>query len=492
MAGLVAGLRSHAPFALFLAALTAFRIAYSGWFELSLDEAYYWLWSLHPSLSYYDHPPMVAWMAWLTGVLGESERALRLGAVLCVSGATWALYRLSAEAFGSTSAGLWAAVIFNLSGIISVGALALTPDAPLWLFSMLALYSGFKIAATPAPRWWYALGAMFGLALLSKYNAALFAPAFFVFLLLSKEHRHWLSRREPYLAFALALVIFMPVIAWNAAHDWVSFRFQFTHGFNVEDRAWALNAAEFWGGQFAVMGLFIFFFVIAAAAWAWREGRAKNNAGFVYLAVMSLALLAFFFANSFPKRMAGNWSTHAYFTAIAAMPGFIAAMGRRGWFNLAWRASLALAALFLVYAHIQIVEPILPMPQKYEISRRIYGWKILAAESDKRLPALGEGAFIVANRYQIATLLTFYTSGHREAYMTNGEGRFGYLGSLARLSGSNALYVTETSRDDIARVGAHFDRCEPSGQVRIERQGELIREFTFHACYNYRGGLIKT
>ncbi len=25
------------------------------------QEAYYWSWSLHPALSYFDHPPLVSW-----------------------------------------------------------------------------------------------------------------------------------------------------------------------------------------------------------------------------------------------------------------------------------------------------------------------------------------------------------------------------------------------------------------------------------------------
>lgn len=29
-----------------------------------LDEAYYWVWALNPDWSYYDHPPMTAWIIW--------------------------------------------------------------------------------------------------------------------------------------------------------------------------------------------------------------------------------------------------------------------------------------------------------------------------------------------------------------------------------------------------------------------------------------------
>ena len=32
---------------------------------LFAQEAYYWCYAQHPALSYFDHPPMVAWMIWL-------------------------------------------------------------------------------------------------------------------------------------------------------------------------------------------------------------------------------------------------------------------------------------------------------------------------------------------------------------------------------------------------------------------------------------------
>ena len=31
-------------------------------FVLGNDEVYYWTYALYPSLSYFDHPPMVAWL----------------------------------------------------------------------------------------------------------------------------------------------------------------------------------------------------------------------------------------------------------------------------------------------------------------------------------------------------------------------------------------------------------------------------------------------
>ncbi len=487
----------QSTFLVFLFALTCFRIAYSGWFELSLDEAYYWIWSRSLDFSYYDHPPMVAYMIALAGLLGESERFVRAPAVLCATGVTWIIYMLASDIFNNRRTGFLTALLLNITLIFGAGSLMITPDAPLSFFWMLSLYFGYKIVDTQKPAYWWALGLSFGLALLSKYNAALFAPAFLTFLLISRENRRWLFRPEPYLAFALSIMVFAPVIYWNYLNDWVSFRFQFSHGFNPDSKGAIINAVEFWGGQIALYGLFLFFFIIASCIGMGRLGIKLKRDDFLYLCVMSVSLLAFFLLNSFMKRMEGNWAVIAYFSAIAVTPGFIALWAdrtltaKREWVVYGYRASVALAVLLTIYAHIQIVEPVLPMPQKYEISRRIYGWRMLADETDKRLKPLKEGAFILANRYQISTLLTYYTTGHVESYITNGKGRFGYLGSVTRLIGEDAVYVTETGRSDLARISGYFEKTEPAGKLRIVRQGELIREFRFFKCFNYKGGLIE-
>ena len=91
----------------------------------------------------------------------------------------------------------------------------------------------------PPPRrplgWWAAAGAMLGLGMLSKYAAVLLVAGAGLYVLTRREQRHWLAHPGPYLALAIALCIFSPVIVWNAQHRWVSFFFQSTRG--VEDFA---------------------------------------------------------------------------------------------------------------------------------------------------------------------------------------------------------------------------------------------------------------
>ncbi len=65
-----------------------------------------------------------------------------------------------------------------------------------------------------------------GWRLLSKYHAIFIPLGTFLYIVLHRPKRRWLVQPGPYLAIALGLVMFSPVIVWNANHGWVSFLFQ--------------------------------------------------------------------------------------------------------------------------------------------------------------------------------------------------------------------------------------------------------------------------
>ena len=56
-----------------MALLTIWRGFINATLELHPDEAYYWLWSKHLALSYYDHPGMVAYFIKFTTLVSSSE-----------------------------------------------------------------------------------------------------------------------------------------------------------------------------------------------------------------------------------------------------------------------------------------------------------------------------------------------------------------------------------------------------------------------------------
>jgi 4-amino-4-deoxy-L-arabinose transferase-like glycosyltransferase len=203
-------------------------------FSLGLgnDEAYHFLYAAHPSLSYYDHPPMVAWVEMVGLALSGFEAsawALRIGFILLFAGSTWILARLTTRYYGA-SAGFLAALALNLSGYYGLAASTFAlPDGPLLFFWLLTIDRlSIALDETQAGRLkpWIWVGLAWGGALLSKYHAVFIPLGTVLYVVLHRPKRRWLVQAGPYLAIVLGLVVFSPVIVWNASHGWVSFLFQ--------------------------------------------------------------------------------------------------------------------------------------------------------------------------------------------------------------------------------------------------------------------------
>src|SRR5690349_90818 len=77
--------------------LIVLRFVTAGHLPLSFDESYFWLWSKHLALSYYDHPPLIA-LTIRAGTLGfgDTEFGVRFCSLLCSIGSSWAVWRAAA------------------------------------------------------------------------------------------------------------------------------------------------------------------------------------------------------------------------------------------------------------------------------------------------------------------------------------------------------------------------------------------------------------
>ena len=204
------------------------RIAFGAALGLGVDESYMVAAGRVLSLGYYDHPPASWWLAWgaahLTG--SEAPIAVRLPFIALFALSTWLMYRLGA-AIADERSGLWAAVLLNLSPVFGVttGTWVL-PDGPLDCALLGAALCLVRALQRGTMAWWLAAGLCAGLALFSKYSAILTIAGAALYLLSSPEHRHWLARPGPWCATIVALLVFSPVLIWNADHGWASFAFQ--------------------------------------------------------------------------------------------------------------------------------------------------------------------------------------------------------------------------------------------------------------------------
>ena len=88
----ILGLSELRLIVLLLAPLVVLRIWVAGNMDFESDETYYWLWSRHMALSFYDHPPVVAYLiglgTWLLGDTALGLRSMSIVAILIASGRT--------------------------------------------------------------------------------------------------------------------------------------------------------------------------------------------------------------------------------------------------------------------------------------------------------------------------------------------------------------------------------------------------------------------
>jgi hypothetical protein len=213
--------------ALLGAALRFWRL---GGLALIGDESYFWLWSRHLDWAYFDHPAGTAVLIWLSTALGGgSEVGIRwLNALLGV-GCMLLAYRLGTGLF-NRRVGLFAAAVVAVGAPYLLTARFVYTDV-LHLFLLLSnLYWFWRLAEeSPGPRLATAIAFGLSLALLfnTKYSAYLYALALGVAILI--DHRRLLAERRFWLAVGIAALGLVPVVAWNAAHDWASFRWQLSH-----------------------------------------------------------------------------------------------------------------------------------------------------------------------------------------------------------------------------------------------------------------------
>ena len=218
-----------------IAAFTAMRIALDAVLGLGVDEAYTLSVAHDLNLSYYDHPPLQYWIAHVFMPLLGDGRAARLPFVALFAVSCWLLYRLTQVLFGA-AAGVAALVALNCSAFFTFAGGWLLPDGPLMpalLATALVLARRFfaaEAARPPALGSWLTAGFCLGVAALAKYQALLFALGLVIFLASAPCRRSEWRRAAPWLGALLALLVSLPVIMWNAQHDWISIAYQAGRG----------------------------------------------------------------------------------------------------------------------------------------------------------------------------------------------------------------------------------------------------------------------
>ena len=483
------------------------RAALLGAFDLLPQSAYYATYGEHPSLSYYDHPPMIGWLLWAWfALLGKSALTLRLAVFTTTLATQLALYALARKVLpGGRGDGAHlpatALAVFATTGMVTQLSFIAVPDVPLLLFWILALGAlhGILLGGRRSPAHWLLAGALMGLALLAKYTALYLQGGLLLFLLAAPDHRRLLRTPGPWLAVAAAHAVALPVYVWNARHGWASFAYQ---SLERADRAQIDpdDLLGFLGSQALVLlPVPLFAFLWLAGRDTWRALRAPLRMERLegpgrdlrlFLLAFSAPLFATCLVLSPFTWVKSNWPMPAYPAAVLLVALWI---GRRGiWAHLA--TSLLL--------HLLLAVQIVWYPVAVESDDTWLGWSELAAAVEERVEELSDrhpDLFVFsADNYKTTAELRFYSD--LEVYAMDVLGwdalHYEYLGEDPRdLIGRDALFVrserslgpSEKTERFLDRVREHFGRVRELEPIAIRRGGDTVRLFRIFLCEGYLG-----
>ena len=273
------------------------------------DELYFIVCGSRPAWGYVDHPPLVPMVVWLaTELMGTNLFALRffpalvLGASCVLTG--WLARRLGAGRYGE----FLAAVTFVCTPMmLRAGAFLNIPCFEVF-FWLVAVHLLVSICKRDQPRWWLAIGALCGVALLAKHTTFFLGTGMAVGLVLSQRRRD-LMTAWPWAGGAIALAIFLPNLLWQYQHDWATL--EFVRSLNATEMQ-QTGRIEFIAAQFILMN--------ALGAMVWLSGLGyffKSSAGRPYrmmgwiFATLLIIMLAFkakvyYLAPAYPMLMAGG------------------------------------------------------------------------------------------------------------------------------------------------------------------------------------------
>jgi 4-amino-4-deoxy-L-arabinose transferase-like glycosyltransferase len=389
-----------ARFALALGLLTLLRLVVAAIIPVSPDEAYYWLWAQAPAAGYYDHPFMVAaWVHIGTGIFGHTALGIRLLGPISTAIASYAV--LDAARRLGIGRGYGAAILLNATLLFGAGSVLMTPDTPLLFFWILTLWAAARIAAGGSGWWWIGTGAAAGLALDSKYTAALLLAGIGLWALLTPLGRRWLFRDlRPWAGLALALLLFLPVILWNAEHHWVSFAKQ---GGRTEDfhPARAVQfLGELIGGQAGLATPIIFVLCVVGLWRASARALTTREAGPSLLVALGVLPALVFIQHALGDRVQGNWPEIIYPAAVIAAAALPACTR---WLKPG--AALGFALTLIVY--VQAIASPLPLGGVSDPTIRLLGgWQKLSHAAEIRARQIG-ASFIAVDEYGLGSELAF-------------------------------------------------------------------------------------
>ncbi|WP_082077220.1 glycosyltransferase family 39 protein [Bradyrhizobium sp. LTSPM299] len=479
--------------------MTAMRLVYASVLDLRTDEAYYWTWSKESVLSFLDHPPMIAWfIRFGTAIFGDTNLGVRFSGIVGML----VTQLLLADIVRRVTRNNVRAVILALllpEAALYYGLLMakVAPDTALIPFAVAMLWSLVLTAQSNDGRWWLAAGLFAGLSLLSKFTGIMLAPAVLAFALVPDWRWRWLRSPYPYFAALIAIVVFSPVLIWNAQHDWASFRFQSVRA--IADHGLLLRTVgEFIGIQFGLVGFVLLpVTLFGTALMAWRGYRGREPVA-ILLSTAVIVPFAYFLWKSLTLRVGDTWPMFLWPAGLAAVAINVTRMPFEGWSvrlvksTVFWaRTAVTSGIVFVVCVFLYSTMSPWNLIGRTDPVGTEAGYDVVAARVEAQLQATG-ATWVATTDYRTYSMLRWFLRGRVPVIEINERGRFqGFADpGMSQIKDHAGLYVGREPENNLPLWNETTAVRQPLERVERSWRGMVMDIYSLEKLTGWTPNLV--
>ncbi len=432
--------------------------------ELIFDEAYYWYYSQNMSWGYFDHPPMVALLVKISGLLFDGELGVRFMSCLLGIGTIFFLWLSVDHPKKEDYIFHFFVLVFSMTLLNAYGFLTL-PDTPLLFFTALFLYIHKKFLQSPTAVLSVVLGMVMAALMYSKYHAILV-----IFFVLLSNYKLVLNKYA-WIAVIVSLICYTPHILWLYKNDFVSIKY---HLFERPNREYHFEDYTF--------GYFINLIALFGLTFPWIYiGLYKTKQSDPFsraLVYLTYGVLLFFFISSFNRRIQTQWIIVICIPlVILVFKYMLENKTARKWI---FRMGLV-NILVLCYLRIGLVyEPLFPIVYETHGNKK---WV------NEIVSQVGNTPVVFENSYRNAPMYAFY-SGNTSYSLNNiryRRNQYSLDSSEFKVRGRKIVYTSKymkegdisfTTADGFTIYGAFRDNFESFRKLRcyVEEKGAISLE----------------